>query len=78
MFHAQIFKLGFDFDCFVCNDFISAFGCSGFPKSACKMFDESPQRDIVAWTALINGFVKNDVPGEAQVICGYEIEGCCD
>lgn len=42
------------------------------------MFDESPQRDIVAWTALINGFVKNDVPGEAQVICGYEIEGCCD
>ena len=40
------------------------------------MFDESAQRDIVAWTALFNGLVKNDVPGEAQVICGYEIESC--
>jgi len=33
MFHAQIFKLGFDFHRFVCNDLISAFGCSGFMKS---------------------------------------------
>jgi len=32
------------------------------------VFDESPQRDIVAWTALFNELVKNDVPGEAQVI----------
>jgi len=65
MVYAQIFKLGFESDCFVSNALISAFGCSGFMKSACKVFDESPEKDIVAWTALINGYVKNSVPREA-------------
>lgn len=65
MIYAQIFKLGFDLDCFVCNALISAFGYSGFMKSACQVFDESPEKDIVAWTALINGYVKNELPGEA-------------
>jgi len=65
MVYAQIFKLGFESDCFVCNGLISAFGCLGFMKSACKVFDQSPERDIVAWTALINGYVKNGAPSEA-------------
>ncbi|KAL5055679.1 hypothetical protein RYX36_036361 [Vicia faba] len=63
--YAHIFKLGFDLDCFVGNALISAFGCSGFVKSACRVFDESPEKDVVAWTALINGYVKNRLPSEA-------------
>ncbi|XP_058730185.1 pentatricopeptide repeat-containing protein At1g50270 [Vicia villosa] len=65
MVYAQIFKLGFDRDRFVGNALISAFGCSGFMESACRVFDESPEKDVVAWTALINGYVKNGLPGEA-------------
>lgn len=65
MLYAQIFKLGFDLDRFVCNALISAFGYMGFMESACQVFDESLFKDIVAWTALINGYVRNDCPCEA-------------
>ncbi|TKY67702.1 Pentatricopeptide repeat-containing protein [Spatholobus suberectus] len=65
MLYAQIFKHGFDHDLFVSNALIPAFASSGFMESARQVFDESPFKDTVAWTALINGFVKNDCPGEA-------------
>ncbi|XP_027355547.1 pentatricopeptide repeat-containing protein At1g50270 [Abrus precatorius] len=65
MLYAQIFKLGFDLDRFVSNTLIPAFANSGFRESAYQVFDESPFKDTVAWTALINGHVKNDCPGEA-------------
>lgn len=65
MLYAQIFKLGFDLDGFVCNALVSAFANSGYMESAHQVFDESPFKDVVAWTALINGYVKNDRPSEA-------------
>ncbi|KHN39903.1 Pentatricopeptide repeat-containing protein [Glycine soja] len=65
MIYAQIFKLGFDLDLFIGNALIPAFANSGFVESARQVFDESPFQDTVAWTALINGYVKNDCPGEA-------------
>ncbi|CAJ1933777.1 unnamed protein product [Sphenostylis stenocarpa] len=65
MIYAQIFKLGFDLDLFVGNALIPAFSNSGFMESARQVFDESPVKDTVSWTALINGYVKNECPGEA-------------
>ncbi|GAU49470.1 hypothetical protein TSUD_91430 [Trifolium subterraneum] len=65
MVYAQILKFGFDFDCFVGNALISAFGYCGFMKSACRVFDESPEKDIVAWTSLINGYVRNELAVQA-------------
>lgn len=65
MLYVQIFKLGFDHDLFVSNALIPAFANSGFMDSARQVFDESPLKDTVAWTALINGYVKNESPGEA-------------
>ncbi|XP_020214832.1 pentatricopeptide repeat-containing protein At1g50270 [Cajanus cajan] len=65
MLYAQIFKLGFDLDLFVSNTLIPAFANSGFMESARQVFDESPFKGTVAWTALINGYVKNDSPAEA-------------
>ncbi|KAK2381466.1 pentatricopeptide repeat-containing protein [Trifolium repens] len=65
MVYVQILKFGFGFDCFVGNALISAFGYCGFMKSACRVFDESPEKDIVAWTSLINGYVRNELSGEA-------------
>nr|KYP68362.1 Pentatricopeptide repeat-containing protein At1g50270 family [Cajanus cajan] len=55
MLYAQIFKLGFDLDLFVSNTLIPAFANSGFMESARQVFDESPFKGTVAWTALING-----------------------
>ncbi|KAL1362067.1 hypothetical protein HN51_010356 [Arachis hypogaea] len=65
MLFAQVIKFGFNLDQFVCNGLVSAFANSGFLESARKVFDESSSRDVVAWTALINGYVKNQCPREA-------------
>ncbi|KAL2329103.1 hypothetical protein Fmac_022530 [Flemingia macrophylla] len=65
MLYAQIFKLGFDLDLFVSNTLIPAFANSGFMESARQVFDESPFKGTVAWTTLINGYVKNGSPAEA-------------
>lgn len=64
--YAQITKFGLHFDRFVRNALISAFANCGFMECACRVFDESPSlQDIVSWTALIDGYVKNDRAGEA-------------
>ena len=65
MLFAQISKFGFNLDQFVSNALVSAFANSGFMESARKVFDESPHNDVVAWTSLINGYVKNECPREA-------------
>lgn len=65
MLYAQIIKFGLDTDHFVSNGLVSAFANSGFMHSARQVFDQSSLKDVVAWTALINGYVKNDCPSEA-------------
>ncbi|XP_057961256.1 pentatricopeptide repeat-containing protein At1g50270 [Malania oleifera] len=63
--HAQIVKFGFSFDPFVRNSLISVFangGCVGFAR---RVFDESLQRiDVVAWTAMIDGYARNGLAME--------------
>ncbi|KAJ7954505.1 Pentatricopeptide repeat-containing protein [Quillaja saponaria] len=61
---AHIVKFGFHFDHFVRNGLISAFATSGYMKSARQVFDECSEKDVVSWTALINGYVKNNSPIE--------------
>ncbi|KAK7404364.1 hypothetical protein VNO78_05206 [Psophocarpus tetragonolobus] len=63
--YSQIFKLGFHLDLFVTNALISALANSCFMESARQVFDETPFKDTVAWTALINGYVKNHSPSQA-------------
>ncbi|KAK7258053.1 hypothetical protein RIF29_32457 [Crotalaria pallida] len=63
--YAQVIRFGLDTDHFVSNALVSAFANSGFMQSAHQVFDQSSLKDVVAWTALINGYVKNDCPSEA-------------
>lgn len=70
LLYPQIIKFGFGLDRFVRNALISAFAGSGFMDSARRVFDEietssSSSPDVVAWTSLIDGYVKNDNAGEA-------------
>ncbi|KAK3228372.1 hypothetical protein Dsin_000253 [Dipteronia sinensis] len=58
-FYAHIVKYGFDSDDFVRNSLISAFSNCGYVNFARRLFDDSTQRDVVAWTAMIDGYVKN-------------------
>jgi pentatricopeptide repeat protein len=58
--YAQIVKFGFDFDNFVRNSSISAFANCGYIEDARRVFGESTQKDVVAWTSLIDGYVRNN------------------
>ncbi|KAK1571135.1 hypothetical protein Q3G72_012388 [Acer saccharum] len=57
--YAHIVKYGFDSDDFVRNSFISAFSNCGYVNFARQLFNDTTQRDVVAWTAMIDGYVKN-------------------
>ncbi|KAM1466312.1 hypothetical protein ACFX2I_031523 [Malus domestica] len=65
-FYAQIVKFGLSSDQFVKNSLISVFSGCGCLESACQVFDESTQTDVISWTALIDGYVKNDQAVEAM------------
>ena len=34
--------------------------CCGELVSACRMFEVMPDRDLVSWTAVISGYVRNE------------------
>ncbi|KAF5750014.1 pentatricopeptide repeat-containing protein [Tripterygium wilfordii] len=58
-FYAHIVKFGWESDCFVGNSLISAFVNSGCLDFARQVFAECPQKDVVTWTAIIDGHVRN-------------------
>ncbi|KAK8643462.1 hypothetical protein V6N13_012761 [Hibiscus sabdariffa] len=62
---SHIFKFGMDSDPFVRNSLISVLFSSLDVELARQVFDESTQTDVVSWTALISGYLKN----------GYFVEG---
>ncbi|OVA05737.1 Pentatricopeptide repeat [Macleaya cordata] len=62
--HAQSFKFGFSSDSFVQNSLLSAYSNGGYLGFACQVFDEIYQRDLVSWTAMIDGYVKNNQPNQ--------------
>ncbi|PSR89394.1 Pentatricopeptide repeat-containing protein [Actinidia chinensis var. chinensis] len=56
--HCQCLKFGFSADVFVVNCLITGYSVTGRIHDACRVFDESPHRDVVSYNALIDGFVK--------------------
>ncbi|KAL7591252.1 hypothetical protein Lser_V15G34631 [Lactuca serriola] len=57
--HGLIYKSGFSPDLYIQNALIHFYsGCDqmGF---ASKVFDKMPERDVVSWTSVINGYVDN-------------------
>lgn len=56
---AQAIKFGFGSDHFVRNSLVSALSNCGLIENARQMFDEMMHRDVVAYTALMDGYVRN-------------------
>ncbi|XP_002526196.3 pentatricopeptide repeat-containing protein At5g66520 [Ricinus communis] len=66
--HCQSIKLGWEFYDFVQNGLVHMFAIFGCMDSARKLFDLSSNRDVITWTALINGYVR-----AGQVLIGREL-----
>ncbi|KAL3838795.1 hypothetical protein ACJIZ3_023386 [Penstemon smallii] len=58
MYHSLIMKLGWEHYDYVRNGLIHCFVSCKELVYARKVFDTSPERDFVTWTALINGYLK--------------------
>lgn len=63
--HCQIRKLGFSSSVLVQNGLISFYADGGSLSCARQVFDESSSRDVVTWTAMIDGYVQRNAPDEA-------------
>ncbi|XP_009395698.2 pentatricopeptide repeat-containing protein At1g31430-like [Musa acuminata AAA Group] len=63
--HAQSIAFGFRSDTLVLNSLIHAYTACGSVGFAHDVFDELPDRDQIAWTELINGYVRSGRAKEA-------------
>ncbi|KAJ6754554.1 PENTATRICOPEPTIDE REPEAT-CONTAINING PROTEIN [Salix purpurea] len=66
--HQQALVFGFESDLFVSSALIDMYSKCGKLSNARVLFDEIPQRNIVTWTSLITGYVKNDDAHEALMV----------
>ena len=57
--HAQVIKLGWESYDFVQNGLIHFYVSCDLMRCARMLFDVSLNRDVVAWTAVLNGYVKS-------------------
>ncbi|KAM3343170.1 pentatricopeptide repeat-containing protein [Capsicum galapagoense] len=62
---AQIQKFGYTSDQFVQNSLVSCFASSGYVDIALQVFDEITHKDVLSYTALIDGYARNDLPVRA-------------
>ncbi|XP_021904820.1 pentatricopeptide repeat-containing protein At4g21065 [Carica papaya] len=60
-----IIRTGFESLVFTQNSVLHLYSICGEVESAYKVFDLMPDRDIVAWNSVINGFIVNGRPNEA-------------
>ncbi|KAF5196443.1 Pentatricopeptide repeat-containing protein [Thalictrum thalictroides] len=58
-FHSHIIKLGWESYDFVQNGLIHMYANCDCVISARKLFDASSNLDVISWTAMVNGYVKN-------------------
>lgn len=56
--HSHVVKNGLVLNLYVVNSLIRFYAQCGVMESARKVFDTSPERDIVTWTTLIQGYVQ--------------------
>ncbi|KAG9442342.1 hypothetical protein H6P81_018196 [Aristolochia fimbriata] len=64
--HAQIFRLGWERYDFVLNGLIHTYASCECISSARKLFDTSMNKDVISWTAMVNGYAKLGQATEAR------------
>ncbi|OAY82916.1 Pentatricopeptide repeat-containing protein [Ananas comosus] len=74
--HSLVVKTGFEFDPFTRNALLDMYAEMGRIEIARYLFDETPQRDVVLWNAMIASYVKCERFEEAiRVYRSMEQEG---
>jgi len=66
--HAIAIRNGFESLVFVQNSLVHMYAACGHAENAHRMFELTPEKDIVAWNSVINGFALNGMPNEALTL----------
>ncbi|XP_021910580.1 putative pentatricopeptide repeat-containing protein At3g05240 [Carica papaya] len=66
--HGYLIKKLIDIDVFVYNSLIAMYSKCQCLFSACRIFQLMPTRNVISWTAMINGYGDNDNPNEALAL----------
>ncbi|KAF9595907.1 hypothetical protein IFM89_006188 [Coptis chinensis] len=56
--HGQVFRFGYLSNLVISSSIVDAYAKSGVIGDGKKMFDEMPDRDVLAWTTLVSGYAK--------------------
>ncbi|CAI0545462.1 unnamed protein product [Linum tenue] len=66
--HSIATRRGFESLVFVQNSLVHMYASCGQYQSAVKVFEVMPNRDLVTWNSVINGFALNGKPSEALAL----------
>ncbi|GFP95174.1 pentatricopeptide repeat-containing protein at3g26782 mitochondrial [Phtheirospermum japonicum] len=66
--HQQALVFGYASDLFTSSALIDMYSKCGQLGDARKVFDETPQRNVVSWTSMINGYVHNGCAREGFLL----------
>ncbi|XP_010243611.1 PREDICTED: pentatricopeptide repeat-containing protein At1g11290, chloroplastic [Nelumbo nucifera] len=74
--HAQLISNGFSSNVFAMTAVVNMYAKCRQIGEACKMFDRMPQRDLVAWNAIIAGYAQNNCARRAlELVVQMQQEG---
>ncbi|KAL6883318.1 hypothetical protein ACP4OV_010732 [Aristida adscensionis] len=57
--HCVCVRVGVETELVVASNLANMYSKCGLLGDACRVFDQMPQKDAVAWTAMIDGYAKN-------------------
>jgi pentatricopeptide repeat protein len=63
--HGQTIKTGFCNHVFVQTSLLNMYSSLGFVGDACKVFDNMPVKDVVAWNSMLDAYVSSSQMGAA-------------
>ncbi|KAK9667769.1 hypothetical protein RND81_13G010300 [Saponaria officinalis] len=73
--HCLVWKLGFGGNVLVENGLVHFYAVGGFLSRARQVFDECSERDVVTWTAMIDGYVQRGGVDEGLRLFGVMLCG---
>ncbi|KAK9116832.1 hypothetical protein Sjap_015779 [Stephania japonica] len=72
--HAHVIKLGFAAEAVIATSIVGMYGVFGKLGCARRVFDESPERDLVLWNTLLAVCAQSEVPEVAIAVLRSMIE----
>ncbi|TYI19147.1 hypothetical protein ES332_A07G144100v1 [Gossypium tomentosum] len=63
--HQMAIKCSYSNDLFIVNALVNMYAEIGCLKSACKLFDGIPTRDVALWNSMISAYIEYSYHGEA-------------